>query len=65
MTELWKNFVKWFPVRGVVALTLTAVYAYLAITGVVEPKAFENIFIMIVAFYFGTTTNPPDTTKDA
>lgn len=60
MSDIWKTFVKWFPVRGVVALVLTGVYAYLAVTGVVDAKAFENIFIMIVAFYFGTTTNTKD-----
>lgn len=60
MGEFWKTFVKWFPVRGVVALVLTGVYAYLAISGKVDAKAFENIFIMIVAFYFGTTTGSKD-----
>lgn len=57
MIAFCKNFVKGFPVRSVVALTLTVVYSYLAISGVVDAKAFENIFIMVVGFYFGTASN--------
>ena len=41
-------------VKSLVTITLTAVFAFLAITGRVEADAFQDIFYIIIAFYFGS-----------
>lgn len=41
-------------VKSIVTLILTAVFAYLAVTGVVSGSDFLTIFLMVVSFYFGT-----------
>lgn len=51
-------------IKSLVTLILTCVFAVLSLKGVVTPDLFMQIFVMIVAFYFGTTkrddtgTNP-------
>ena len=42
-------------VKSIVTLSLTAVFAYLAASGKVEPENFQDIFYIIVAFYFGSS----------
>ena len=41
-------------VKSFITLTLTAVFAYLSIVGKIEPAAFQDIFYIVIAFYFGT-----------
>lgn len=41
-------------VKSIVTLTLTAVFAYLAIVGTVDGEKFLTIFTTVIAFYFGT-----------
>lgn len=41
-------------VKSIVTLTLTAVFAYLAVTGAVDGEKFLTIFTTVIAFYFGT-----------
>ena len=41
-------------VKSIVTLLLTAVFAYLSIVGKIEPAAFQDIFYIIIAFYFGS-----------
>ena len=36
-------------------LTLTIVFAVLSLRGVITPELFMQVFVMIIAFYFGTT----------
>ena len=43
-------------VKSFITLTLTAVFAYLSATGRIEPAAFQDIFYIVIAFYFGTQT---------
>ena len=40
-------------VKSLVTVTLTGVFAYLSVTGVVEGKDFMTVFLIIIAFYFG------------
>ena len=40
-------------VKSIVTLTLTAVFAYMAVLGRVSADQFLAIFTMIVGFYFG------------
>ena len=41
-------------IKSIVTLVLTAVFAYLSITGVIDGKEFMTIFSVVIAFYFGT-----------
>lgn len=43
-------------VKSLVTLTLTAVFAFLSATGAIKPEAFQDIFYIVVAFYFGVQT---------
>lgn len=59
------NFIKrltnLLSVKGLVTLTLTAVFAYLAVRGQIA-QDFMTIYAVIIAFYFGTQSQK---TQDA
>lgn len=40
-------------VKSIVTITLTAVFAYLAVTGHVSTDQFLTVFTVVIAFYFG------------
>ena len=42
-------------VKSIVTLSLTAVFAFLSATGKVSADAFQDIFYIIIAFYFGSS----------
>jgi hypothetical protein len=42
-------------VKSIVTLMLTIVFAFLAITGAIQPDSFQDIFYIIIAFYFGSS----------
>ena len=42
-------------VKSIVTLTLTAVFAFLSATGRIQADAFQDIFYIIIAFYFGSS----------
>lgn len=42
-------------VKSIVTLTLTAVFAFLSATGQISADAFQDIFYIIIAFYFGSS----------
>jgi len=50
-------------VKSIVTLILTGVFAYLAISGVIEGKDFLSVFLIIIGFYFGTQNSKKDATK--
>lgn len=56
MSEFLKKIGTLIGVKPAIALGLTAVYAYLAVTGHIQADAFENVFILVVGFYFGQTS---------
>ena len=41
-------------VKSIMTLVFTIVFSYLAITEKVAPESFQDIFYIIVAFYFGS-----------
>ena len=41
-------------VKSITTLILTTVFAILSLKGVVSADLFMQVFIMIIAFYFGT-----------
>lgn len=45
---------KLLTVKSIVTLMLTAVFAFLAITGKVTAEQFMTVFTVIIGFYFGT-----------
>lgn len=42
-------------IKSLVTLVLTIVFAVLALTDKISPDLFMQVFIMIIAFYFGTS----------
>lgn len=42
-------------IKSLVTLTLTIVFAVLSLKGTIGADLFMQVFIMIVAFYFGTS----------
>ena len=41
-------------VKSIVTILLTAVYCYLAVTGVITAELYMAIFTVVIGFYFGT-----------
>ena len=41
-------------VKSIVTITLTAVFAVLALRGDITGRDFLTVFLMVVSFYFGT-----------
>lgn len=54
--KIMKRLAGLISVKSIVTLTLTAVFAYLAITHFISADDFKSIFYIIIAFYFGTQT---------
>ena len=54
MELLMKRLANLLCVKSLVTLTLTAVFAYLAVNGQVSTDQYLTIFVVIVSFYFGT-----------
>lgn len=40
-------------VKSIVTLVLTAVFAYLSVTGEI-PQDFMTVYVVVISFYFGT-----------
>ena len=53
MTNFSKRISNLLSVKAIVTLVLTAVFAYMAITGKIS-QDFMTIYAVIIAFYFGT-----------
>ena len=45
---------KLLTVKSIVTLTMTAVFAYLAVVGKISESQIMTVFTVIVSFYFGT-----------
>ena len=41
-------------IKSIVTLVLTAVFAYLSVTGVISGENFLSVFLIVIGFYFGT-----------
>lgn len=54
MMKILEKIAKLIDVKSIVTLTLTGVFSYLSIIGVVQPDMFISIFTVIISFYFGT-----------
>lgn len=54
MDELKKRLANLLAVKSIVTVILTAVFAYLAVSGQVTTEQFLTVFTVVIAFYFGT-----------
>lgn len=54
MNEFLKNLAALVKVKTIVTLVVVAVFAIMALRGVLQPDTVMTIVTMVVAFYFGT-----------
>lgn len=53
---MWEKIVnRLLTVKSLVTLSLTLVFAYLGVTGAITADSFQDIFYIIIAFYFGSS----------
>jgi uncharacterized protein (DUF486 family) len=62
MDNVIKRLGNLLTVKSMVTLMLTIVFAVLSLRGTITAELFMQVFIMIIAFYFGTQKQ--DDTKD-
>lgn len=49
-----ERIAKLLTVKSIVTVVLTAVFAFLAVTGAVSADQYLTVFSVVIAFYFGT-----------
>ena len=54
MEILKEKVSKLLSVKSIVTMVLTAVFAYLAVSGAISGDQFLTVFTVVIAFYFGT-----------
>lgn len=52
-------------VKSIVTVALTAVFAYLAVTGAVDGTEFLTVFTVVISFYFGTQAEKRGAAREA
>lgn len=52
MKELIKRITNLLCIKSIVTLVLTAVFAYLSVTGYISPTEFVVIFTVVINYYF-------------
>ena len=50
-------------IKSIVTLVLTAVFAYLSVTGTISGQEFLTVFTVVIAFYFGTQATKKENTN--
>ena len=60
MKDIINRISKLIDVKSAVTITLTALYCALAFKGGI-PQEVQTIYLMIIAFYFGTQHSKKDT----
>ena len=55
MNNIFTRIGNLITIKSLVTLTLTIVFAVLSLKGIITPELFMQVFVMIIAFYFGTT----------
>lgn len=61
--KIIKRLAALLSVKSIVTLTLTAVFAYMAVVGAIS-QDFMTIYAVIIAFYFGTQSQKVQDTLD-
>ena len=54
MEDMRKRLANLLSIKSIVTVVLTGVFAYLAVTGVIDAEKYMTIFSVVIAFYFGT-----------
>lgn len=57
-----EQFAKLIDVKTIVTFVITAVLAYLSVTGKVSAEQFMVIAVMVLTYFFTKTSAPPNTT---
>lgn len=52
--DFLKRIAKLIDVKSLISLSLTWVFCFLALKGIVPTDKFFEIYLVIIAFYFGT-----------
>ena len=55
---------KLLTVKSIVTIVLTAVFAFLAVTGKVSADQYLTVFSVVIAFYFGTQHEKKNITQE-
>lgn len=61
--KLVKRLANLLSVKSLTTLTLTAVFAYLAVTGQIA-QDFMTVYAVVIAFYFGTQSQKQQDAMD-
>ena len=61
--KIIKRIANLLSVKSIVTITLTAVFAYLAVTNKIA-QDFMTVYAVVIAFYFGTQTQREQSTTD-
>lgn len=64
MDKIIKRLSNLLSVKSLVTLTLTGVFAYMAVAGKIS-QDFMTIYAVIIAFYFGTQSQKAQDAMDA
>lgn len=64
MENIKKRVANLLSVKSLVTLTLTAVFAYMAVAGKIS-QDFMTIYAVIIAFYFGTQSQKTQDVLDS
>lgn len=64
MKKLLERIARLIDVKSIVTLTLTAVFAILALKSIISGEQFLTIFTVIISFYFGTQVNKKGSDND-
>ena len=61
--ELYKRLANLLAIKSLVTLILTAVFAWLTVSGGVTADQFLTVFTVVIAFYFGTQVEKANQNK--
>ena len=54
MENIYKRLANLLPVKSIVTMILTLVFAYLSLIRLVSADQFLTVFTVVIGFYFGT-----------
>ena len=63
MEQLYKRLGNLLAIKSLVTLILTAVFAWLTVSGGVTADQFLTVFTVVIAFYFGTQVEKANQNK--
>ena len=62
--DLYKRLANLLAIKSLVTLILTAVFAWLTVSGGVTADQFLTVFTVVIAFYFGTQVEKANQNKN-